>query len=151
MEKVIWIKVTETITRKMGFLIDENQLETANELVEIGKTNTKLNPDSKEYFLLNGYLNNEITDTNGYDNIEVFIEEDEKGKYKFRVGDTFYSQYLTNDNEPYDSIPIKVISMDPERDIISVQMSNNSRIEKWILSCSISALINGDYSFQSFT
>lgn len=157
MEKVLWIQVTETITRKMGFLIDENQLETANELVKIGKTNTKLNPDSKEYFLISGYLD-EITDTNGYENIEVFIEEDEKEKYKFRVGDTFYSRYLTNfqskiltnSDEPVHSIPIRVIDIDAERDILRVELSNNLRKEEWILSCSISALINDDYSFSPF-
>ena len=77
MKRIIWIEVKETVTRNIGLEIgDEMTEDKAKELIDKTKETEECDWDNPIYSKLQCLLGNDsISDTNGYHDIQVYIEE----------------------------------------------------------------------------
>lgn len=85
MRKIIWILVKETVSRNVGLTIGEDiTQEKANELLNITKTTDDgwLEPNSDGYATLDQYLGDGIEDTDGFTDIQIYLEDDKRSLSK---------------------------------------------------------------------
>lgn len=74
MKKILWIEVSETVKRNIGLEIGEDiSEEDAQELLDLH--GDEFDMDSEEYPILDGYLGTEISDSDGFFDVNIYITE----------------------------------------------------------------------------
>jgi len=73
MKKYLWIKVKETVSRHVGFEIGKDISEKeAKKLLKIIEDDDEFSLHSKEYSKLHDLLGNDISDTDGFTDVQIY-------------------------------------------------------------------------------
>lgn len=73
MKKYLWIAVEEIVCRNIGLEIGVDITEEkARQLLAIGEKDNEYDTDTEEYMELDGYLGQEISDTGGFTEVQIF-------------------------------------------------------------------------------
>ncbi len=75
-KKILWIKVTEKVSRNIGLVIDEDFSQAqADKLLQLIDETDRFGPETEEYSFLQSFLGDDISDTEGFEDVEIYIED----------------------------------------------------------------------------
>ena len=75
---MLWIDVKETISKNIGLEIGEDiSEEDAQYLMDLGDRRDTFDSHDDDYFKLNDLLGSEVCDSEGFNDVEIYIKEED--------------------------------------------------------------------------